>query len=133
VRFYSISCSRIGRTQRDEGWSDSEVSPSAACLCVGVSNYQPEHFEEIRAAGLTLPAVTQNSFSPKKSKSTAAVRAYCKAHGIHFQAYSPLGAPYHGGGLLADPTVKKIAQAHSVSTAQVSLSRALSLSDSLTL
>ena len=101
-------------------------------LCAGVSNYQPEHFEEIRAAGLTLPAVTQNSFSPKKSKSTAAVRAYCKAHGIHYQAYSPLGAPYHGGGLLVDPTVKAIAQAHSVSTAQVlflslSLSRALSL------
>lgn len=65
--------------------------------------------------------MTQNSFSPKKSRATAAVRAYCKDHGIHFQAYSPLGAPYHGGGLLVDPTVKKIAQAHSVSTAQVLL------------
>jgi len=55
---------------------------------VGVSNYGPKHIEEIREAGLELPAVNQVELHPLDQQKPIA--EYCKKHNIVVQAYTPL-------------------------------------------
>lgn len=96
---------------------------------VGVSNYNTTHLEEIRAAGLPMPAMLQIPFNPALGRAQAPLREYCRAHNITVVAYSPLGTPdvphsRPGGGnltLLQQPVVTAIAAAHRRSAAQVLL------------
>jgi len=106
-----------------------QVFKEGKALSIGVSNYNTTHLQEIVDAGLPLPAVNQCPFNYYHSSVQQELRDYCAAHGILFHGYSALGAPDNfvyntaGTGLsyiqLADPTVLKIAQAHSVTAAQV--------------
>lgn len=66
-------------------------------LSIGVSNYNASHLMEIVDAGLPLPAINQCPFHVYRSSSQAATRAYCKANGILFHGYSPLGEWWREG------------------------------------
>ena len=88
---------------------------------VGVSNFNTTHLEEIRLAGLRMPAVNQISFSPQHGpgfrgcspgslvETCQQLLDYCQAHGIVMNGYSPFGGDGGAAKLLADPRLAKIA------------------------
>ncbi|WP_432562060.1 aldo/keto reductase [Kineococcus sp. SYSU DK003] len=83
---------------------------------VGVSNFLPEHLQALADAGLPTPAVNQVEFHPRLQQ--ADVVAENSRRGVVTEAWSPLGA---GTGILEEPAIVSIADAHGVSPAQVVL------------
>ncbi|MFJ2352339.1 aldo/keto reductase [Glutamicibacter sp. NPDC087673] len=82
---------------------------------IGVSNFQPEHLEQLVAEGTIVPAVNQVELHPAlQNHEVVAANAQ---HGIVTEAWSPLAQ----GAMLTDETIVGIAQAHEVSAAQVIL------------
>ena len=84
---------------------------------LGVCNFLPEHLEKLHDQTGEYPAVNQievhPTFQPRE------VVAFCQAHGIAVEAYSPMarGADLNAG----DGVIERIAAAHHVSAAQVIL------------
>ena len=82
---------------------------------IGVSNFEPRHIDDILDAGSVTPAL--NQVERHAYLTQAELHEYCSAHGIQLAAYGSVGAK----GLLEDPIVRDIAQAHGRTPAQVSL------------
>jgi 2,5-diketo-D-gluconate reductase A len=82
---------------------------------IGVSNFQVDHLERLRAATDVVPAVNQIELHPYFGN--AEVRAYGAAHGIATQAWSPIAQ----GAVLDDPVITAIADNVGRSPAQVVL------------
>ena len=61
--------------------------PPAAC---------PTDFEEIAAAGLPLPSLTQSPFHLYRSATQMDILNYCNRNGITFLGYSPFGGEARG-------------------------------------
>jgi diketogulonate reductase-like aldo/keto reductase len=83
---------------------------------IGVSNFTVPHLEALLAQAEIVPAVDQIELHPRLSQPE--IRAYCEAHDIKVESYSPI---MHGGEVLEDPVIKRIAEAHGKSPAQVVL------------
>ncbi|KRN27137.1 aldo/keto reductase [Liquorilactobacillus mali] len=83
---------------------------------IGVSNFLPEHLERLEKETGVLPVVNQVELHPYWSQPEQ--RKFDKEHGIFTQAWSPLG---RANAVLHDETIKKIAEAHHKSIAQVIL------------
>ncbi len=109
-----------------------DIWRSGRALAIGVSNYNVSHFEEIAAAGLPLPSLTQSPFHLYRSATQMDLVDYCLAHDIVFLGYSPFGVPDYkvyptAGGVLPaanqlqDPVVLAAAAAHGATPAQVLL------------
>ena len=81
---------------------------------IGVSNYLPADLEPLLQLKGTVPAVNQAQMSVGSHDD--ATIAFCDAHNITYEAYSPLR---HVN--LSNPTLVDIADAHSITTAQVAL------------
>ena len=81
----------------------------------GVSNFLPEHLRAIIEDSGVAPAVDQIEVHPRFNQ--PGNRAFCKAHGITVEAYSPLG---HGKDIASDP-VAAAAKAHGATPGQVVL------------
>ena len=94
---------RIFEQLRDEGLVRS----------IGVSNFQVGHLEELLAAGGAVLAVDQMERHPYLQDNETL--AFCRDHGIVYEAWSPLGR----GGCLQDETIASIAKGHDASPAQV--------------
>jgi len=82
---------------------------------IGVSNFMPEHLEELLRNAAVVPAVNQIEVHPYFSQ--PAVRAADTAHGIVTQAWSPIGGitfyrEGQGGSTLEDATIADIAKVH---------------------
>jgi diketogulonate reductase-like aldo/keto reductase len=94
---------------------------------IGVSNFPVSLLHELMTQCRISPAVNQVEAHPYLQQ-TKLLR-YCEARGVHFQAYSPLGTPGSKGEgeprILDDPVLKKIADAHNVSVANVCIAWAL--------
>lgn len=82
---------------------------------VGTSNYKPAHLQQVIDAGI-VPDVNQIQLDPQRPRIVE--RAFHNEHGIVTQAWSPLG---QGSGLLDEPAVAAIAEAHGRTPAQVVL------------
>jgi 2,5-diketo-D-gluconate reductase A len=82
---------------------------------VGVSNFQPAHLARIIEETGVVPAVNQVEVHPYLTNE--AVRAADAEHGIATEAWSPIAQ----GGVLDDPVITDIAQAHGVTPAQATL------------
>ena len=84
---------------------------------LGVCNFLPEHLERLHEETGEYPAVNQIELHPTWQQRE--VVAYCKAHGIAVEAYSPMarGADLNAG----DGVIERIARAHGVTEAQVIL------------
>ncbi|MDO3402824.1 aldo/keto reductase [Mycolicibacterium neoaurum] len=80
---------------------------------IGVSNFQPEHLRTLIDATGIVPAVNQIELHPRLPQQE--LRELHDELGIATEAWSPLGQ----GGLLSEPTVTAIAEAHSKTPAQV--------------
>lgn len=83
---------------------------------VGVSNFLPEHLDNLYAATGVYPVMNQIQLSPALPRQTS--RAYHAEHGILTEAWRPLGGPEN---VLDQIIVKTIAEKHEVSAGQVAL------------
>jgi diketogulonate reductase-like aldo/keto reductase len=82
---------------------------------IGVSNFNINHLEELRAAGLPPPTVNQIEVHPFLQRRE--LTSYCQSRGITVVAYSPLAK----GKVFQNKTVLDIAREVGVSPAQVLL------------
>lgn len=91
---------------------------------IGVSNFPVILLHELLSKQPKIPpVVNQCEMHPYLSQDQ--LRAYCKARGVKFQAYSPLGS---GGyiesdepNLLEDPILLELAKKHNATSAQIAL------------
>lgn len=83
---------------------------------IGVSNFTPEHIERLEKETGVLPSVNQIELHPHFPQDE--LRAFHTAKGVLTESWSPLG---RGSGLLDDPVVVSIAEAHGVAPGQVVL------------
>jgi diketogulonate reductase-like aldo/keto reductase len=90
---------------------------------IGVSNFMPEHLDQLLKQAEVVPAVNQVEVHPYFSQPT--VQAADTAHGILTQAWSPIGGitSYRGTGTstFQDPAITAVATAHGKTPAQVML------------
>ncbi|MCP2321760.1 diketogulonate reductase-like aldo/keto reductase [Hamadaea flava] len=93
-----------------------ELYEAKRVRAIGVSNFTQTNLTRIIDDSGVVPAVNQVELHPRFNQ--AALRAYHAEHGIETEAWSPLG---QGKGLLDDPALAKIADAHGRTPAQVVL------------
>jgi diketogulonate reductase-like aldo/keto reductase len=91
---------------------------------IGISNFMPDHLDDLLKATSVVPTVNQVEVHPYFSQPD--VLAANSAHGILSQAWSPIGGitfyrDGSGGSTLDDPTIAGIAEAHGKTSAQVML------------
>jgi len=90
---------------------------------IGVSNFMPDRLEQLLRETSVVPAVNQIELHPYFQQKE--LQRLNQQHGIVTQAWSPIGGitSYVPGrkSALEDPTLRKIAQRHGKSTAQVML------------
>ncbi|KAL4074328.1 NADP-dependent oxidoreductase domain-containing protein [Scleroderma citrinum] len=79
---------------------------------VGVSNYGVRHLNEIKNAGLPMPAVNQIELHPFCQHRP--IVEYCRAHSIVVQAYCPLIR-----GRMDHPVIQEVARKHNRDPAQI--------------
>lgn len=83
---------------------------------IGVCNFDIEHLERIMDECDIVPAVNQVECHPYLQQKE--LKEFCKKHGIILEAYSPL---MNGTKVLEDPVIKKLAEVHSKTPAQIIL------------
>jgi diketogulonate reductase-like aldo/keto reductase len=116
VDLYLIHWPVAGKSM--ESWKVlEEIYKSEKARAIGVSNFMEKHIDALLHEAKIVPAVNQVECHPHLSQQPLV--DYCKKHGIVFEAWSPLGGT--GGNLLDDPVLKKIADKHGKSAAQVTL------------
>ncbi|MFB4295436.1 aldo/keto reductase [Actinomadura sp. NTSP31] len=83
---------------------------------IGVSNFRIDDLRRVMDESDTVPAVNQIELHPYFQQD--GLRAFHQENGIHTEAWAPLG---QGQGLLDDPALARVAQAHGRTPAQVVL------------
>ena len=86
---------------------------------IGLSNWYIEELEDFLPQISIMPAVVQNEIHPYYQE--IEVVPYIQSLGIIVQGWYPLGGRGYTAELLGDETIKKIAENHGVSSAQVIL------------
>lgn len=82
---------------------------------IGVSNFKPDHLENLIAHTEIIPAVNQIELHPQFPQH--GTREVCRTHDIAVESYSPLGSSK--GKLLSDARIIQIAAKHNKTPAQV--------------
>jgi diketogulonate reductase-like aldo/keto reductase len=90
-----------------------EAQKQGLTRAIGVSNFQPAHLERIIDATGVTPAINQVELHPRLQQ--PGLRREHADHGIVTEAWSPLAQ----GGVLGDPVIVEIAEAHDKTPAQV--------------
>ncbi|THU97113.1 Aldo/keto reductase [Dendrothele bispora CBS 962.96] len=90
INLYLIHAGHGGKEHRLKTWKTLTefAGPDKPLRAIGVSNYSPRHLEEIREAGLPMPAVNQIELHPFDQQKP--IVDYCKKHNIVVSAYCPL-------------------------------------------
>ncbi|MER6709197.1 aldo/keto reductase [Streptomyces fumanus] len=83
---------------------------------IGVSNFTAEHIERLEKETGVLPSVNQIELHPLLPQEE--LRAFHERKGVRTESWSPLG---RGGGLLDDPVIGSVAEAHGVTPGQAVL------------
>jgi diketogulonate reductase-like aldo/keto reductase len=99
-----------------------EILESGKVRTIGVCNFNIEHLERLLKECNIVPAVNQIEMHPMLIQPE--LIKYCQEHKIQIEAYSPL---MHGGEILKNETMAKIASKYNKSTAQVSIRYLLQL------
>ncbi|KAJ4710190.1 NADPH-dependent codeinone reductase-like protein [Melia azedarach] len=89
---------------------------------IGVSNFTAKKLERILATAKILPAVNQVEMNPVWQQKK--LRQFCEEKGIHFSAFSPLGAVGTDWGhnrVMECEVLKEIAKAKGKSLAQIAI------------
>lgn len=83
---------------------------------IGVSNFTIETLQNLMNNAKIMPVINQIELHPKFAQHE--MREFCKQHNIQVESYSPL---MHGGDILSDNAVQRIADKHHKTIAQVVL------------
>ncbi|HET6924710.1 MAG TPA: aldo/keto reductase [Candidatus Saccharimonadales bacterium] len=103
------------KSQYKEAWQAFEkLHEDKRIRAIGVSNFLPEHLDDLITNTRLTPAVNQIELHPYLQQHET--RDFCAQHEIQIESWSPIG---RGGDLLQDPVLKPIAETHGKSTAQV--------------
>jgi len=109
-----------------DAWKEMEkLFKSGVTKAIGVSNFNSEQLDRILKEGSVPPAMVQVECHPYLNQ--AKLIDFCKAKGILFTAYSPLGSPDRPWAkpedpkLLDDPKLVKLAKDYGKSPAQIVL------------
>ena len=103
-------------------WKDMEKAVRAGKVrTLGISNFDAndEVFQTIMDSSTIKPAVLQMECHPYAQR--LEMREKAKAYGIQVECWFPLGGAASQGALFKDPVIKRIAEAHGKSPAQVIL------------
>lgn len=109
-----------------ETWKELEAAKEAGLARhIGVSNFSKKKLEQLIANSTTKPEVNQVEMHPLLQQNDLV--AYCNDKGIIITAYSPLGSGDRSAAMKGEnepnlmdiSEIKKIAQKHNVSPAQV--------------
>ena len=92
-----------------------EAFNTGGARAIGLSNYEREHVEAVRAVATVAPHVLQVEAHPFFPN--ANLRTYAQSLGMVFEAWSPLAR----GRAITDPTLRAIGDELGVSAAQVTL------------
>lgn len=93
----------------------TELVADGRLTSAGVSNFEPAHLDRIIEETGVIPAVNQIEVHPYLTNEAA--RAASAAHGVAVEAWSPIAQ----GGVLDDPVIGRIAEAHGKTPSQVTL------------
>lgn len=103
-------------------WRDMERAVAAGKVrALGISNFDASEavFDSIMREARIKPAVLQIECHPYAQRTS--MREKAEANGIHVTSWFPLGGAMSQGALLKDATIKKIAEVHGKSAAQIIL------------
>ncbi|MEU1040410.1 aldo/keto reductase [Streptomyces sp. NPDC005551] len=103
-------------TSTDTYKAFEKIHADGRAKSIGVSNFLPEHLDELLGATSVVPAVNQIELHPHLQQGGA--REYHAKHAIATEAWSPLG---QGKGLLEVPAIVAIARKHERTAAQIVL------------
>lgn len=104
------------QTANAETWrAFEELYQAGKIKAIGVSNFLPHHFEELKKTATIFPMVNQIFLAPGELQEEVAT--YCQEHDVLLEAYSPLGT----GKIFDVPEMKALAEKHQKSIAQVAL------------
>lgn len=104
------------QTANAETWrAFEELYQAGKIKAIGVSNFLPHHFEELKKTATIFPMVNQIFLAPGELQEE--VVTYCHEHDVLLEAYSPLGT----GKIFDVPEMKALAEKHQKSIAQVAL------------
>jgi len=107
--------------QRDlylESWLALEqIAADGKSRSIGVSNFQVPHLEKVLAGGSVVPAVNQIELHPAFQQRP--IREFAAGHGIHIEAWGPLGQGKYD--LFGETALTAAAEAHGKSPAQVAI------------
>ncbi len=92
-----------------------EIQAVGNARAIGVSNFLPQHLDQLAETATVMPSINQIEFHPHLQ--SADLVSYCDDHGIVVEAWSPL----KHGEIIDDPALMVIAEAHGVTVAQVVL------------
>ncbi len=99
-----------------QAWEElEELYAEGKVRAIGVSNFLPDHLDELLAGATVVPAVNQIELHPTFQQEALAQKS--RGHGIAVQAYSPLGQ----GRDLDSDVLAELAQAHAATPAQIVL------------
>ncbi len=117
VDLYLIHWPTPARDLYVETWKAFEkLYEEGRVRAIGVSNFTIHTLNRLREESGIVPAVNQIELHPRWPQEE--LRAYHQEHQIATEAWSPIG---QGKGLLEDPYVGSVAQAHGKTPAQVVL------------
>ena len=118
VDLYLIHWPAPSRGRYVETWLALEdLAAQGLSKAIGVSNFEPEHLEDILEAGSVVPAINQVELHPAFQQRT--VRAFGEERGILTEAWGPLG---QGKYELAElPGLNDLAKKHGKSIQQIVL------------
>ncbi|VDC02734.1 unnamed protein product [Peniophora sp. CBMAI 1063] len=113
IDLYLIHSAHGGKEHRLQFWKALIDGKKAGLLRdIGVSNYNIKHLEEIREAGLEMPAVNQIELHPLDQQKP--IVDYCVKNNIVVEAYCPLVR-----GAFDNPTLQEVSKKVGKSPAQV--------------
>ncbi|MEO8261293.1 MAG: aldo/keto reductase [Pseudolysinimonas sp.] len=99
-----------------ESWLTLEqLQADGKTRSIGVSNFHRPHLEKVLAGGSVVPAVDQLELHPAFAQRD--LRAFGAEHGIHIEAWGPLGQGKYD--LFAEKAIQDAAAAHGATPAQV--------------
>ena len=109
------------------------VWKSGLARSIGVSNFNSTNMQDLKDAGLPLPASNQIQFHPgivtpgnpffpyAYTETFEALLAWCKANNVLVNGWGPFGGSGQAGKTFSNPSIQSIAAAHNVSAAQAVL------------
>jgi diketogulonate reductase-like aldo/keto reductase len=100
---------------RDTWRAMEEIKASGKARAIGVSNFLPEHLDQLLEHATVPPSINQIEFHPHLQ--SPGLVDYCDEHDIVVEAWSPLKA----GQIIDDSELAMIAETHGVTVAQVVL------------